>query len=780
MSNGISKDLTQHNERDDHSDWPAKGADIDLGIHDLPHSSSNIEWWYCNGHVRDTNDQAYSVFASFFRTVDNYRSKGEEIVYLHALTWGIIDVKNEAYYGSSLLDRESVLRILNGSELREELDRHLFQAYEEMLKKNVLPLPDRLFSGACSVDVNKLYLNYDDNLFFKDEHGDYHVSCSDIHQKVSFQLKMKPLKEVCKQGHDGIVNNGANSESMFYYFIPRLACDGQISINDQSIAVHGQTWYDHEFGGLIKYHLLATATETSAENNNVSLDDLTDCAWYWFSMQLDNDYDITTTHILNASDQSTIDRFVVFIGPNNERTEYNDEHSFELLPLSTWTSVRTACVYPIKWRLSVPAMNCDLILEATLNSQELITILSRPAFWEGRMDVHGRMNDQWVKGHAFFECHGTNIKIIKSLDSFFKRISQIVLTNIAQLLPIEPICEQTVDLIADHEHRYLVETLNLEIFSKIIIQPLREIIDRGGKAWRSYLCLLCIDCVGGNSRAFEHWLSLPEIFHVGSLIVDDIQDQSTIRRGGVACHLIYGTAQAINCGTAAYFLPLYTLIEQTPQLTAELKLRIYETAFLTLRAAHVGQGLDIHGLNYLMDETVESGDSSVLEREILCIHRLKSGVPAGCLARLGAIIGGGTKEQYNALEHYVQSLGVAFQIIDDVLNLRGFEMNSKQRGEDLMMGKITFPVARSMNKNCLQDQLKRKYMWDTIRSQTSNSTSIDELIDILELCGCIDQSVLYAEELVEYAWIQLDPFVPDSFFKLILRAFGLYILKRHY
>ena len=65
------------------------------------------------------------------------------------------------------------------------------------------------------------------------------------------------------------------------------------------------------------------------------------------------------------------------------------------------------------------------------------------------------------------------------------------------------------------------------------------------------------------------------------------------------------------------------------------------------------------------------------------------------------------------LEYYVQSIGIAFQIIDDVLNLRGFEKNTKQRGEDIMVGKITFPIAKAMNMNCLKDKLQREYIGES-------------------------------------------------------------------
>jgi geranylgeranyl pyrophosphate synthase len=471
---------------------------------------------------------------------------------------------------------------------------------------------------------------------------------------------------------------------------------------------------------------------------------------------------------------------VLIIGPNNERLEYYNEDQIELQPLNKWFSARTGCVYSTRWKIIIPKIQCQLILEAVFDNQEFITILSRPSFWEGRLNVHGQMNDQLVHGSAFFECHGTNINIFKSLDQFFKRISQIVINSIEAVLPRQPTYEQAINLIANQENQYLLNTLDLQIFSKTILSPLRDIIDRGGKAWRSFIYILCIDCVGGDSRKFEHWLAFPEILHVGSLMIDDIQDQSNVRRGGPACHLLHGIGQTINAGTAAYFLPLHSLIEQTPELTTENKLKVYESTFFTLRAAHVGQGLDIYGLDYLMNDSIETGDSLPLEQAILCIHRLKSGVPAGSLARMGAMIGGGTKEQCDVLENYIQSLGIAFQIIDDVLNLRGFENGTKQRGEDIMAGKVTFPIAKAINRKCLNDERQRQHVWNIIKNKTTDLMVINNLIELLEHCGSIDESIIYAKSLVEDSWMKLDPFIPDSFYKLILRAFGLYILERHY
>jgi predicted secreted hydrolase len=157
---------------------------------------------------------------------------------------------------------------------------------------------------------------------------------------------MQPIKSVCRQAHDGIVNHGSNQESMFYYFIPRLNCHGKLMIHNQSIDVIGHSWYDHEFGGYIKCQTQSIQ----------SLDEPQNTAWYWFSIQLDNQYDLTFTYLFNPNDHSVLDKSAIIIGPNNERLEYQDEDQIELEPLNKWFSARTGCIYSTKWKMIIPKL----------------------------------------------------------------------------------------------------------------------------------------------------------------------------------------------------------------------------------------------------------------------------------------------------------------------------------------------------------------------------------------------------------------------------------------
>jgi hypothetical protein len=114
-----------------------------------------------------------------------------------------------------------------------------------------------------------------------------------------------------------------------------------------------------------------------------------------------------------------------------------------------------------------------------------------------------------------------------------------------------------------------------------------------------------------------------------------------VRRGGPSLHKVHGEAIAINAGCSAYFLALAPLLRDG---LSDFELaRIYEGYLQAMRAAHAGQALDIHGLEHLMPEVLETGAGAILEERILAVHRLKSGVGPGALARVAALVGGGTE-----------------------------------------------------------------------------------------------------------------------------------------
>ena len=117
--------------------------------------------------------------------------------------------------------------------------------------------------------------------------------------------------------------------------------------------------------------------------------------------------------------------------------------------------------------------------------------------------------------------------------------------------------------------------------------PALDLLKRGGKRWRPVLMSLCCELCGGGGAALP-LTPLVELPHNGSLIIDDIEDSSDMRRGAPAVHLRFGEDMAINTGNLLYFLPLYLIDEA--DLPMEAKLLLYTLHGKALRLAPLRPG----------------------------------------------------------------------------------------------------------------------------------------------------------------------------------------------
>lgn len=748
------------------TDWPDPGP-IDLSVHDLPHLACGTEWWYVKAHLTtQTSGRKLSLFAAFFRWIYTIDENTKIPSDAYSLAWAISDADRGAYYPESRVDKtapkQGLERIKNkhGSK-----DPRVDRAMVEILERGQVPTPDRIFDGDVLISSQRLELDYAGARFEKQDDGTYRLRLHNPRSRCGCDLTFTPRKLPQRHGDDGIVR-GPAGEDMFYYFIPRCAVSGEVTVDGTvELISSGEGWYDHEFG--------AHRDPNNKENDGdaTRLKSITDAAWNWTAVQLDDGTDITAYTLIDVTDPSTAERCAIIVDPGGRRTAYND---FSLEPSKEWRSLRTFAGYPTHWKLSIPAAKLHLDVRASFNDQEFITVISQPAFWEGRCEVDGKVGGAKASGVAYIERRGFDLA--KDLDSFFNSVGEEVRKSVAKVIPLDPTRAHVCELIASKAHSHFLQDVDVGVLARSLFKPMREICDRGGKSWRSYAALACCDAVGGDSRKFVNWLAMPELLHVGSLIVDDVQDRSTVRRGGPACHVMYGEAIAINSGSACYFLIQDLLI--TNEVSDAAKLRLYELYFEAMRCGHAGQALDLAGLEDIMQQVVESGNSTVAEKRILATHRLKAAAPAASLSRIGAIAGGGTDEQVEAIGLFFEALGLAFQIIDDVLNLRGFKADLKSRGEDVSNGSVTFPVAKAMGM--LTDKADRQWLWETLRSKPKDLAVVEAVIVMLETCGAIQASVDHARELVESAWSKAQPLLEDSLSKVMLRAFGWYVLERHY
>ncbi len=209
-----------------------------------------------------------------------------------------------------------------------------------------------------------------------------------------------------------------------------------------------------------------------------------------------------------------------------------------------------------------------------------------------------------------------------------------------------------------------------------LYDPLSYFLSLGGKRMRPMLTLISGEIFGIPKETSIHAALCVEIFHNFSLIHDDIMDEAPFRRGKATVHTKWNTNIAILSGDVLFVEAYRQLANYADQRLPLLLNRFNETAIEVCE----GQQLD-------MDF---EGLPSVSEAEYIEMIRLKTSVLLGCALEFGAILGNRDEETRKNMYEFGVSLGIAFQIQDDILDLYGDpELFGKQVGGDILSNKKT-------------------------------------------------------------------------------------------
>jgi geranylgeranyl pyrophosphate synthase len=251
----------------------------------------------------------------------------------------------------------------------------------------------------------------------------------------------------------------------------------------------------------------------------------------------------------------------------------------------------------------------------------------------------------------------------------------------------------------------------------IVAEAMRYSVFAGGKRLRPILTLAAADAARGDQpSATVRWLALPaacavELIHTYSLIHDDLpaMDNDTLRRGRPTLHVVYGDGIAILAGDGLQ-AEAFTLLAREPETDdpaiAARKLRVLGVVGAAAGAAGMvgGQALDLQAAGQTSLPRL-SIDGDALRQ----LHARKTGALITASAASGAIMAGATADLLSAVTQYASDLGVAFQIIDDVLDVEGNAATlGKTAGKDAASEKPTYPAlfgverSRALAADCVE------------------------------------------------------------------------------
>lgn len=328
---------------------------------ELTHDSV-VEWWYFNGNLKDEKGNQYSFMNCLFKT--NPRRINLPFVK---------GIPLKDYYFSHHLVSD-----IKNKKFDSFIHPIILVSRDSFIK-------DTLFINYTVLPVTK-YINFcieaiDD---FK-----YRVKTD------SFDLILSSRQKPLLADSTGFLNSGTDYAN-YYYSLTDLKTNGTIYLNGNQIKVEGKSWMDHQWA------------DTPYERK---------VKWNWFSVQLENDtqimcYELTTkdkkTYLANLIDKAGKCKYTkdVIIKPLNK----------------VWASGKTGAEYPLWWNIQIPSWKIDLETKPLIENQEMIFSIIN--YWEGPINIRGRINSSQIKGKGFMELVGFPIKKtwIKQYEEDFKNL----------------------------------------------------------------------------------------------------------------------------------------------------------------------------------------------------------------------------------------------------------------------------------------------------------------------------------------------------------------------
>ena len=285
-----------------------------------------------------------------------------------------------------------------------------------------------------------------------------------------------------------------------------------------------------------------------------------------------------------------------------------------------------------------------------------------------------------------------------------------------------------------------------------------HLINAGGKKLRPLLTLASAKMCGYGGQYHIHLAAIVEFIHTATLLHDDVVDESEKRRGRPSANLLWDNKSSVLVGDYLFSRSFQLMVE-----TGSLQvLNILANASATIAEGEVLQ-------------LTVSRDISTNEEIYLKVIRGKTAALFSAATQVGAVISEADAKITNALYNYGDALGIAFQIVDDLLDVEGdSKLIGKNNGDDFRERKLTLPFIKAIS-SC--DANEREFWKRTIEKGEQTSEDFNIALDLMNKYGAIEKTRSNALKWGKIAKESLEA-VPDNSIKLILINLADYVVDR--
>lgn len=284
------------------------------------------------------------------------------------------------------------------------------------------------------------------------------------------------------------------------------------------------------------------------------------------------------------------------------------------------------------------------------------------------------------------------------------------------------------------------------------------IVSAGGKRLRPLLVLLSGSALGYRNDQLRLLAAIIEFLHTSTLLHDDVVDASGLRRGRSTANSLWGNAPSVLVGDFLYARSFEMMVE----LASMPVMRIISQA---TRVIAEGEVLQLSKIR----------DASTTEETYMEVIRGKTAMLFEASSHSAAVLAGASAEQAEALRQFGDLLGIAFQLVDDLLDYRGdAETLGKNVGDDLAEGKPTLPLIYTMREGTSeQASLVRKAI------QKGGIEDLSSILDAVEAAGALDYTARLARDHADRAIACLDV-LPDNEYRDAMIELTRFAVARTY